>query len=296
LQDPLGRLIVADVEKSGKLAILSANFTQLYSIQAHRGDIAQFCVNPQCSLIATTSHKGTLVRVFDLCSSGDLLYELRLGIQQNAVKSISFNCTSTLLALAYGSTGVSIFSLIGPKERDPIPTITRTSSVKQIEKHYTSFPAYLFSTYAVKLDSIIDLDCTKLFPKHDIKSPSVVSRDNLSVYFRWGYEDEMLITYSAYIQLVTLSFQKALLTYTKKAEVHLGTTISRKSTSEFSDLAANSQQSRSDEESEKIETSREGLDQNQTEANKDSDRREEIKEERDVHEEEEEEEEDWELC
>lgn len=48
------------------------------TINAHQGELACLAVNPQGSMVATASNKGTLIRVWDVARRSQLV-ELRRG-------------------------------------------------------------------------------------------------------------------------------------------------------------------------------------------------------------------------
>lgn len=63
--------------------------------------------------LATASDKGTLIRVFDTYS-GELLQELRRGMDRAEIFSLAFNAASSFLACSSCKGTVHIFSLQGP--------------------------------------------------------------------------------------------------------------------------------------------------------------------------------------
>jgi len=79
-------------------------------IKAHRSPLALLQLNEDGTLLATTSDKGTLIRVFAI-PSGTLLYELRRGSYQSQVYSISFSLGSKLLCVSSATQTVHIYRL-----------------------------------------------------------------------------------------------------------------------------------------------------------------------------------------
>jgi WD repeat-containing protein 45 len=79
-------------------------------IPAHESDLAQLALNTDGTKVATASDKGTLIRVFDT-NSGELLQELRRGMDRADITSICFNQTSTFIACCSDRGTVHIFTL-----------------------------------------------------------------------------------------------------------------------------------------------------------------------------------------
>lgn len=56
----------------------SASSSSPVTINAHQGELACIALNPQASMVATASNKGTLIRVWDVVRKNQLV-ELRRG-------------------------------------------------------------------------------------------------------------------------------------------------------------------------------------------------------------------------
>lgn len=79
-------------------------------IPAHETEMAVFELNPDGSMIATASEKGTLIRLWD-CGSGEPLRELRRGVDRAEIFCLAFNSNSTYLASSSDKGTIHIFSL-----------------------------------------------------------------------------------------------------------------------------------------------------------------------------------------
>ncbi|KAJ1982824.1 autophagy protein [Dimargaris verticillata] len=96
---------------TGDVMIFDALSCQVVNvIQAHKRPIACVTINPDSTLIATASDKGTVIRVFSL-PDGRKLHQFRRGSYPARVYSISFNATSTLLCVSSDTETVHIFRL-----------------------------------------------------------------------------------------------------------------------------------------------------------------------------------------
>lgn len=82
-------------------------------IKAHDTELAQFALNADGSRIASSSEKGTLIRIWNTHTS-EPLRELRRGMDRADIYCLAFNHASTYLACSSDKGTVHIFSLVGP--------------------------------------------------------------------------------------------------------------------------------------------------------------------------------------
>ncbi|CAD5217461.1 unnamed protein product [Bursaphelenchus okinawaensis] len=80
------------------------------TVKAHQHAIRTLASNNNGSLIASSSLKGTLIRVFN-SMSGHLLYEFRRGSQNALISSITFSKDSSYIAVCSNHNTVHLFSL-----------------------------------------------------------------------------------------------------------------------------------------------------------------------------------------
>jgi len=79
-------------------------------IPAHESELSQIALNLDGTRLATASDKGTLIRVFDT-HTGDILKELRRGMDRAVIHCVTFNKTSDFLACSSDKGTVHIFAL-----------------------------------------------------------------------------------------------------------------------------------------------------------------------------------------
>ena len=80
-------------------------------IPAHESELAAIALNQQGTRLATASDKGTLLRVFDT-HTGELLKELRRGMERAGINCICFNRTTEFLACSSNKGTVHVFSVV----------------------------------------------------------------------------------------------------------------------------------------------------------------------------------------
>ena len=85
-------------------------------IQAHKAPLAIISFNSTGTLMATTSDKGTVIRVFSVLN-GQKVLQFRRGSYSARIFSISFNCVSSLLAVSSDTDTVHIFKLVSRSQK-----------------------------------------------------------------------------------------------------------------------------------------------------------------------------------
>ncbi|CAM9134722.1 unnamed protein product, partial [Ectocarpus fasciculatus] len=98
--------------QKGTIRVELYDISKAMLIKAHDSDLAQIALNidGRYIRIASASDKGTLIRVWD-CASGELLRELRRGVDRAEIYCLCFNPLSTFLACSSDKGTVHIFSL-----------------------------------------------------------------------------------------------------------------------------------------------------------------------------------------
>ena len=79
-------------------------------INAHDGNIAFIAINHEGTLLATSSEKGTLIRIFST-HNGELIQELRRGAKIADIYHICFDYNNKFIACASSSQTIHIFSI-----------------------------------------------------------------------------------------------------------------------------------------------------------------------------------------
>jgi WD40 repeat protein len=111
-------------------------------IPAHNSALSCLAMSPDGKLVASTSIKGTLVRVFD-CDSGTLLHELRRGADQAEIWTLNFSHDSRKLCAGSDKGTIHIFNL-------------DSSSAAKEDSSAVSVKATVPSTYAFTLSQTIN--------------------------------------------------------------------------------------------------------------------------------------------
>lgn len=97
-------------EKLGFVYIHDLVNNKSVEIPAHTGTIACLELNPNGTLLASASEKGTLIRLFDT-ATGAKLQELRRGSTQANITSIAFSPSSDFVCCASSKGTIHVFSV-----------------------------------------------------------------------------------------------------------------------------------------------------------------------------------------
>lgn len=79
-------------------------------IQAHKKDLGALSVNPDGTLIASASQKGTVIKIFG-ADGGDTLQTLRRGSGNAVINDIVFHPTLHIIACTSNKTSIHIFEI-----------------------------------------------------------------------------------------------------------------------------------------------------------------------------------------
>lgn len=99
---------------SGDVLLYDLNkMEEVTVIQAHQAPLSYIAINNDGTLMATSSEKGTVIRVFSI-PDGKKLYQFRRGSMPARIYCMSFNATSTLLCVSSATETVHVFKLAPP--------------------------------------------------------------------------------------------------------------------------------------------------------------------------------------
>ncbi|KAK3721056.1 autophagy protein [Vermiconidia calcicola] len=104
IKEPIsGDVLLYDLNKMEEVTV----------IQAHQTQLSYIAINNDGTLMATSSEKGTIVRIFSI-PDGKKLYQFRRGSMPSRIYCMSFNATSTLLCVSSATETVHVFKLAPP--------------------------------------------------------------------------------------------------------------------------------------------------------------------------------------
>jgi len=96
--------------KPGTVHIELYDTKSTQTIQAHNNGITQVCLNLEGTRVATSSEKGTLIRIFDT-KTGTQIRELRRGADKAEIYSIAFSPDSLWLAVTSDKGTTHLYGL-----------------------------------------------------------------------------------------------------------------------------------------------------------------------------------------
>ncbi|KAK4544459.1 hypothetical protein LTR36_004350 [Oleoguttula mirabilis] len=99
---------------SGDVLLYDLNkMEEVTVIQAHQAPLSCIAINNDGTLMATSSEKGTVIRIFSI-PDGKKLYQFRRGSMPARIYCMSFNAASTLLCVSSATETVHVFKLAPP--------------------------------------------------------------------------------------------------------------------------------------------------------------------------------------
>ncbi|KAJ4466318.1 WD40 repeat-like protein [Lentinula aciculospora] len=106
----------SSASQSGDVLLFSTrSLTVANVIQAHKAPISFLSINSTGTLLASSSDKGTVIRVWSI-PGAEKLYQFRRGTREAKIYSMNFNAVSSLLAVSSAHDTVHIFKLARGKE------------------------------------------------------------------------------------------------------------------------------------------------------------------------------------
>lgn len=102
-------------QKPGSVHIELYDIKHSHTILAHNNALTQISLNLEGTRLATTSDKGTLIRIFDT-QSGEMIKELRRGADRAEIYSLAFSPDSMWIAVASDKGTTHIYGLADSSE------------------------------------------------------------------------------------------------------------------------------------------------------------------------------------
>ncbi|MCQ2820188.1 MAG: hypothetical protein MJ252_23215, partial [archaeon] len=104
--------IIAFPDRQGCVRVKSYNENNFSTlINAHESNVTQLVLNYDGTMLATSSDKGTLIRIFN-SQKGDMLQEVRRGKDKAIIYCLNFDFTGKLLICSSDKGTIHIWSLI----------------------------------------------------------------------------------------------------------------------------------------------------------------------------------------
>lgn len=163
----------------GIINIKSYNTNKIYDIKCHKDSIRCISINTAGTLIATASHRGTLIRIFDV-STGQLIQEVRRGSTYAIIKNITFSINSKYLCVTSDKDAIHIFEIKNSNKMNNISSLsfignlvptTYFKSQWSFTKIYIEDKNYII-TFGETDNNIIIITITGKYIKYELKEES----------------------------------------------------------------------------------------------------------------------------
>ncbi|CAG9319613.1 unnamed protein product [Blepharisma stoltei] len=130
------RIILATPDREkGKIRISNYTEDRLIQITAHETSIACLGMNPQGTILASASDKGTTIKVYNI-DDGSLMQELRRGIDRASIYCLSFHPSSLWLACSSDKGTIHIYSISQQNSANPRSAFSFMKSI--LPKYFDS--------------------------------------------------------------------------------------------------------------------------------------------------------------
>eukprot|EP01111_Echinosteliopsis_oligospora_P010261 TRINITY_DN3161_c0_g1_i2.p1 TRINITY_DN3161_c0_g1~~TRINITY_DN3161_c0_g1_i2.p1 ORF type:complete len:317 (+),score=52.18 TRINITY_DN3161_c0_g1_i2:90-1040(+) len=143
---PSNNVLAVPGIKAGSVHIENYDLHTTTIINAHTSGLSQLALNRDGNQLATTSEKGTLIRIFS-CEDGTRLKELRRGADKADIYSLAFNADSTALCLSSDKGTIHIFGLTNAQRQQQVDknTVNKQSSLSFMKD---ILPSYFSSEWS----------------------------------------------------------------------------------------------------------------------------------------------------
>ncbi len=133
-------VLVCPEKTKGSVHIVNYDSNTRVVKKAHESQLTSMALSPDAKLCATSSDKGTLIRIF-ATDTGKLVQELRRGADKAEIQSISFDGTGNWLACSSDKGTIHVFSTAEANKvvnKQPLDSIVGKEEAPKDAKNPTS--------------------------------------------------------------------------------------------------------------------------------------------------------------
>lgn len=175
-------VLACPAEEAGTVRIELYDLNTQHEIQAHNGPLSQICLSIDGKLLATSSIKGTLIRVFDT-ATGQKLQEFRRGADRAEIYSLAFSKNLKYICFCSDKGTGHIFSLTQEQEDQQKNKQSSLSFMKGV------LPSYFSSQWSFA-QFRVPSDCKSICCFAQDSENIIVVCSSDGTYARWQFDEK----------------------------------------------------------------------------------------------------------
>uniref|UniRef100_A0A6B2L9N4 Uncharacterized protein n=1 Tax=Arcella intermedia TaxID=1963864 RepID=A0A6B2L9N4_9EUKA len=166
-------------EREGQVRVIDYTTNQKLLIEAHTNAISQMTISMDGTKLATTSARGTLVRIFDI-ATGKKIQELRRGANPAVIHCLAFNKSGSMLCLSSDKGTIHIFSCSNNEINNKKSTFAFMSPVVPL----------LGSSWSSKQFSVDEAQSICAFGEEDGNKTNIIVLGSSGRYHKYSFTPE----------------------------------------------------------------------------------------------------------
>lgn len=179
-------ILIYPTINTGEIAIVDIDKDISHNIKAHESNIQMISISNDGKYCATTSEKGTIIRLFDT-STYEMINEFRIGTEYSSIQQLTFHPNMNLLLVSSNKSNIQLFNT----ELDFDDISNNTPNNKKYQNYginYVKFilPKYFHSKWSFSSYSIPNIQTLNIF---DDKTNHIYTFGSDGYYYECSFDD-----------------------------------------------------------------------------------------------------------